>query len=169
MGILAQSQAQLNWPQQQKVPLRAGYNVFHDDKSGVMDFSSPINGRPIEAWPEGEGKRGWGLGTWGRGTWGFGAGMGFGWGRGLWGLGRWGFSVALMTYVTVPLTDGTWTFAVVGTDRGGNPTTPASGTEDTVDLAGTPRAPGRPTADSYDTGTDELTVSFALSRDDEAA
>jgi len=166
MGIIAKSRALVRWLQRQSVPLGGWYNVYGDGGAGGgIDYGSPVNPRPLAAWPDGEGKRGWGLGPWGEGPWGQGQG-GVGWGYGPWGLGPWGYGIATVSLVTPLLTDGTYTFAAVPLDPAGNADTPASETAEVL-LAGTPKPPGVPTATAYDDETDTLTLSWQLSPDDE--
>jgi len=166
MGIVANSRAEVRWLQRQTVPLGGWYNLYSDGGAGGgIDYGTPVNARPIPAWPDGEGKRGWGLGRWGCGAWGHGEG-GVGWGYGPWGLGPWGFGIGMMSHVTGLLADGTYTLAAVPFDPAGNADTPASQTAE-VSLAGTPRPPGVPTAAAYDGETGILTLSWALSPDDE--
>lgn len=162
MGIVAQGQVEIKWPQSSAVPLRGWYNVYADG-----DYSAAINNAPIPAWPDGEGWRGFGSGLFGAGRFGFGdRGLLFGQGR--FGMGRFGFGALMLSFVTPSLADGTRTFNIVGFDEAGNPSAPSGGKEVSATISGEPDPPGVPTADSYVLGTDTLTISFALSDDDES-
>lgn len=163
MGIVATSRALIRWPTQQSVPLDGSFDIYLDEQ-----FASPINPLPIAAWPDelAGGKIGFGLGGFGQGAFGHGDG-GFGFGEGPFGLGPFGYGAAWLEYITDLLADGLHKFDVIGLDAAGNPTSPAGGTQAEITLAGEPAPPGRPQADSYDQGTDTLTLSYALSADDE--
>ena len=166
MGIIAKSRALVRWLQRQSVPLGGWYNVYGDGGAGGgIDYGSPVNPRPLAAWPDGEGKIGAGLGPAGQGPAGTGLG-GVGAGYGAAGLGPAGIGVAAMSLVTPLLSDGDYTFCAVPFDPAGNADTPASETAEVL-LAGEPKPPGVPQADSYDDETDTLTLSWALSPDDE--
>ena len=80
-----------------------------------------------------------------------------------------GIGAEELVFRTPDLADGAWSFGVVGYDPAGNGSTPASD-EQSVNVAGTPRAPSEnPTPTAWDDGTSTLTLSIALSPDDEAA
>jgi len=160
VGIVAEAQADIRWPQSGKAPLRGYYDLYADG-----DYSAAINPAPIPAWPDGEGWRGFGMGQFGAGQFGFGnVGLRFGSYR--FGMGQFGFGALMMHFRTPKIADGSHTFNIVGFDEAGNPAAPSGGCQVAVDVAGTPAPPGTPTADSYVKGTDTLTFSFALSKDD---
>lgn len=177
MTIIADAKVRVLWPAQQHVPLGGHYNLFRDDRDGVIDYDTPVNPIPVQAWPDGEGKVGFGLGGgldedgqplgFGQGAFGYGAG-GARFGQGGFGLGMHGFGAELHEYVTAPLADGTYRMAVVGYDGAGNRVTPAD-VEVEVAVAGAPAPPGRPTAATYDQPMDRLTLNWPLSKDDEEA
>lgn len=162
--IIADAQVEVNWPQQQGVPLGGWYDVFGDGKTGSVNYSSPLNADKIEAWPDDEAKIGAGLGRAGMGVAGYGDG-GMGAGLGGAGLGMAGFGAEVMTYTTPELADGTHKLAVVGFDPAGNAVTPAD-LEEEIAVAGVPEPPGVPEATAYDNGSDTLTLGWALSADD---
>jgi len=166
--IVAAARAELSWQQAQDVPVGGHYDVYRDDRDGAVSFAARVNVRPVDAWPDGEGKRGWGLGRWGAGAWGRGE-RGLGWGGGHWGDGPWGLGGRRLSWRSGLLDDGVWTFAVVPVDAAGNPASPSSGTEAAVGLAGTPRPPTDVEATAYDAGTDTVTLGWSLSPDDEDA
>lgn len=162
MGIIAQAQVEIRWPQCQSVPLKGHYDVFADG-----NFNTPLNPAPLAAWPDGEGWRGFGMGMFGAGLFGLGE-VALLFGKYRFGMGRFGLGAEMMKFDTPELADGLHTLTVVGFDAAGNPSAPSAGTDVAVTVAGTPAPPGAATADSYDSGTDTLTLSFAISGDDEA-
>ena len=165
MGIVADAQVELNWAQQQDVPVDGAFNVYSAPAGQALGYSNRLNASAIPAWPDGEGKIGWGLGGWGADPWGLGpAGLGFGGGG--WGGDCWGIGAEPMSFDTVQLDDGAYQFAVVGLDAPGNQVTPADMIV-TATVAGTPAPPGVPEPTDYDDGTDTLSLAWALSADDE--
>ena len=164
--ITADASAELAWAKSQSVPLGGWYDVYRSAPAGgAIDYESAVNPSAIEAWPGGVGKSGFGLGPFGRGLFGQGHGGGPGFGAGPFGRGPFGRGMILATYATPELADGLYQLAVVGYDPAGNAVTPATTTA-ALALAGRPAPPGVPVAESYDAETDELAVSFDLSRDD---
>ncbi len=160
MGIVAEAQVDIRWPQSEKVGLRGWYNVYLDG-----NYASAINPSPIPAWPDGEAWRGFGMGAFGAGQFGFGdVGMRFGCYR--FGMGRFGFGAMMMSFKAPKIADGAHTFNVVGFDEAGNAASPSGGYPASVTVAGTPKPPGTPTAESYVQGTDTLTLAWPLSGDD---
>jgi hypothetical protein len=144
--ITADASAELAWAKSQSVPLGGWYDVYRSAPAGgAIDYESAVNPSAIEAWQGHGGGPGFGAGPFGRGP--FGRGM------------------ILATYATPELADGLYQLAVVGYDPAGNAVTPATTTA-ALALAGRPAPPGVPVAESYDAETDELAVSFDLSRDD---
>ena len=164
MSIIAESQAELSWPQQRQVPADGWYNVYHDGATGTVNYSQEINPLAIDAWPDGVAWSGFGAGLFGAGMFGFGdVGLPFGAGR--FGMGTFGLGAKMHEYATPALTDGSYKLAVVGFDPAENPATPAATIEQTVTLAGTPRPAKDLAADDYAAGT--LSMSWTLSEDDE--
>jgi len=164
MAIVAKAAVRLQWPQEQQVPLGGAYRAYRDNRDGQIDYDAAVNAKPLPAWPEGEGKMGFGLGAFGACPFGFEGGLGFG--LGAFGSGPFGFESGPMQYVTAPLDDGTWKFAVVGFDAAGNGLVPSSVTASAT-IAGVPLPPGVPQIVQYDAQSDCLTVQWTLSPDDE--
>ena len=161
MAIIAQAQVNIRIPQSGKVPLRGFYNVYLDG-----DYAKAINPSPIPAWPDSEGWRGFGTGQFGAGQFGFGdVGLRFGCYR--FGMGRFGFGALMLRFTTPKIADGAHTLNAVGFDEAGNPASPSGGKAVAITVAGVPRPPGTPTAESYDDATDTLNLAWALSGDDE--
>jgi len=159
--IKGKSDVTLRWPEQQS--LLGEYRMYGG--VGSVSYAARLNPSRIPAWRLASGKIGFGLGRFGYGAFGYGDG-GVGFGFGGFGLGAFGFGTPMIEHVLSDLIDGTWHFAVVGVDPAGNEVTPAVVTA-SVALSAAPEPPGIPTADGYDEGTDTLTVSWALSPDDE--
>ncbi len=162
--IVAQSQAEVSVAQQQTLVVGSTYDLFGDDRTGAIDYASPINPSPIAAWPDGVGKVGDGLAADGDGVDGIGLG-GVGDGGGSGGLGPDGMGVGLLTIVTPPLPDGLHLLAVVGSDVAGNQAPPAAAAIVAVELAGVPAPPGPPRPTAFD--GQYVTFTWTLSLDDE--
>ena len=162
MGIRSRTaRVLIRWPTQQQVPRDGSFNVYRSPRgSTAIDYGRPINRLPIPAWPAdlAGGKVGSFLGPFGAGAFGLGHG-GFGFGNGPSGLGGFGFGAAWLEYLTGPLEDGLYAFAVVPRDGAGNED--ASGAlERTVDLAGDPYPPSAGRATEYEPQTATLTVTW---------
>ncbi|HUS91157.1 MAG TPA: hypothetical protein VM695_04870 [Phycisphaerae bacterium] len=147
MGITATAQVLLRWPQTADVPAGGYYEVFGDGGDGSVDYDSPINPTPIDAWPDR-------------------ACMdGYGYGGGGYGRGRYGAAEAQLTHVTESVADGRQQFAVVPYDAADNPA--AGNLEAAVMVRGVPDPPTRLSAAAYAAGV--LSLNFKLSADDDAA
>ena len=165
MGLIAEAQVELSWPQRQAVPLGGHYDVYADGQTGEVDFSAKLNALPVEAWPGAVGKRGFGLGLFGAGMFGFGN-ICLPFGEGRFGMGRFGFGARMHEFLTGPHADGDWRFAVVAVDPAGNPVEPAGAIEAAASVAGSPAAPSDLAATAWEDET--LTLEWTISPDDEA-
>jgi len=157
MGIIADQQIELAWPQDQSMDLGGSYQVYAD---GAADA---INDSPIAAWPDGVGKIGWGMAAWGAMAWGV-EQLAAGWGLSPWGAFPWGQEAGYLSYTTPPLADGVHAMALSAVDAAGNESSQASAS---IAAAGTPEAPADLAVESYADGV--LKLSFTLSNDDEGA
>ena len=167
-SITAKSRVRLTWPAQHQVPPGGYYHLFHRVSGGSWDWgvASRINVDPIEAWPQGR-HPGFGYGPFGQRAFGYPA-FGAPFGYGPFGSGPFGFGTFSLEYITDWYDDGDHEFAAIGYDKAGNAVTPATAVG-TVTLAGEPIPPSDLSADSYDSGTDTLALSWALSPDDQDA
>jgi len=165
-SIIAKAKVLLTFPAQHQVPPGGYYHVFHRISGGSWDWSAAarINPEPIEAWPDGD-HPGRGYGARGQTPRGL-PSMAMPRGSGPRGSGPRGFDTFNLEFTTDWYDDGDHEFAVVGYDKAGNATTPATAIG-TVTLAGEPIPPSNFSADSYDSGTDTLSVSWTLSPDDQ--
>ncbi len=171
-GIYATSaEAEIAGPQDGRLSPDDRFGIWHDGRSGtvVFDVDHQVHAELIEAFPDGEAITGAGFGPAGYGRAGYGGGAGMGAGRFAAGMGPAGYGAALMRFVTEPLRDGAWLFAVVAVDAAGNPSPPASGTQAIAILAGVPRPPASVTPSSFDSENNTVTLSIGLSPDDEGA
>ena len=103
---------------------------------------------------------GWGK-VWGQGGWGFSGEDCIGWGHN-WGYGQWGFDCDMLTWVSDPLSSGSYPVKVVVEDAQGNESA-ASETQTTV--ATFPRPASQLAVSSYVKATDTLTLTFEPSPD----
>ncbi len=166
MRIVAQDgRIYLRWPRCQEVPPDGRFNIYGDDQTGDVIYETPLNYKPIPAWPDDSGKAGYGVGGYGEGPYGIGV-AGVGYGMCPYGMGGYGIGAQVLEHTTKPLADGTYKVAVVGLDGAGNNITPAD-VEVEVVVAGTPRPATDLAALAYDKGTDVLTLTWTRSPDDD--
>ena len=109
-------------------PALAGFDVFGDGRTGIVDYAAPLNEAPVPAKPGGQAPWGYGCGGYGR--------------------GGYGASAALYEWTTDALDPGTWRLAVAAFDDAGNRATPAAEVQVEV------RPPPRPPADLQVAGHD---------------
>lgn len=154
------ARVRLRWPTMMALGLDAAFNVYASAAGGEVDYDTPLNPTPIEAWPADLAgfKTGFGLGAFGSGAFGFGDG-GFGFGVGGFGLGPFGFGAGWLEYLTEPMADGIYTFAVCPVDAAGNVNT-AGAIEKSLNVAGRPWPPTDAEITAYDQATDTLTVEW---------
>jgi len=165
-SIIATSRrVRVTWPKQHSVEDGGGFNLYNDLRDGSVDYATPLNDTPIDAWPTLAGKLGFLLGGFLMGGFLEGdGGFGFLSGRFLAG----GFLEGDATqevgdnigWLSDKLTDGDWIFGIKAVDAAGNEST---ATEDSVTVAGVPEPPS-------DIGAaldgDDLTISWTRSTDD---
>ena len=165
-SIVAQSaRARLTWPKQHTVEDGGGFNVYDDQRDGSVNYGTPLNATPIDAWPSLAGKIGFLEGLFLGGAFLEGdGGFGFLDGRFLEGAFLEGDAVQevgdVEGYLTTKLTDGDWIFGIKAVDAAGNEST---ATEETITIAGVPEPASDITA-SLD--GDNLTIGWTLSTDD---
>jgi hypothetical protein len=119
------------------------FDVFADGRTGVVDYSQPLNEAPIPAVVAGVP------------PWGFGCG-GF-------GVGGYGQSAACYEWAVNDLDPGTWRLAVVARDAAGNRL--ATAAEVVADVAPVPRPPPNFRLASYDAGSRTATLAWEPSPD----
>jgi len=165
MPIIAKSRADIYWLSVD-LPTGGTYSIYRGDNiGGAVDYESPMNTRPIPAWPAGADQWGDGLGADGDGGDGFGEG-GLGDGLGADGFGLDGFSGDFRQWTTPRLLDGMYLMAVVAADAAGNVDAESARTTTQVILAGIPLPPSDLAGDTYNDSTDTLRLAFTFSPDD---
>jgi len=168
MGIVASAKVDIFFPQDQRLYPEDYFNIYRNGGAGgEIDYDHAINAASIPAWPDAEGKVGDGYGPDGAGCDGYGSG-GYGDGMGADGMGPDGIGVGRLEFTTRPLTDGTYTFAIMAIDAAGNPSAASGGCECQATVAGSPKAvAAAPTPSEFDGDNDEITMTIALSPNDD--
>ncbi len=169
MAIIAEdARIEVQMPAQPDLPERGDGGTIklfaNDGAGGAVDYETPIAG-DLAAWPSTARGTGAGLGAAGEFAAGLGA-VGVGAGEFFAGFGFAGFGIAALVVISKRMADGTYNVAAVAYDAAGN----ASGAPhetDGVVIAGTPKPPGKPTAEAYESGSDTLRLGWLLSGDDE--
>ena len=119
------------------------FDVFGDDRTGTIDYGTPLNELPIPARPGG-------LVPWGYGCGGY-------------GVGAYGEAGAVYGWTTDLLEPGTWRLAVVAVDAAGNRL--ASAAEVEISVAPLPRLPHNFRLTAYDAQTRRAALAWQPSPD----
>jgi len=103
----------------QDLPAGATVQIYFDNGSGVIDYSSPLNERALQVWSNPQDKCGFGMGSFGAGDFGYDGSAAVGFGKGSLGHSWFGFDADTFEWVTGPLPAGTYKFGVKVTDKQG--------------------------------------------------
>jgi hypothetical protein len=119
------------------------FNVFADNRTGTVDYSTPLNEAPIPAV--------------------IGGALPWGFGCGGYGVGGYGHSAARYEWTVEGLQPGTWRMAVLAADHTGNRL--ATATEVVVNVAPMPRPAGNFRVASYSAPSRTATLAWEPSPD----
>ncbi|HIJ72272.1 MAG TPA: hypothetical protein HPP87_13100 [Planctomycetes bacterium] len=103
----------------QDLPAGATVQIYFDNGTGVVDYSSPLNNRPLQVWPNPQDKGGFGMSSFGAGDFGYDGSAVVGFGKGVFGRSWFGFDADTFEWVSEPLPVGTYKFGVKVTDKTG--------------------------------------------------
>lgn len=143
-GPDAGAEVHLSWQAGEYLdPNLESFDVFGDDRTGTVDYDTPLNESPIPARPGGSS------------PWGYGCGG--------YGVGGYGQSAARYEWTTDVLEPGTWRLAVVAVDTADN--RPATAAEVEISVAPIPRPPENFRVASYDAQTRTATLAWQPSPD----
>jgi hypothetical protein len=142
----------------QSLPFGAVVNIYHDNGTGQVNYTTPLNPTPIPVWPCWQDEAGLGLAQFGLGDFGYESAAAVGFGKGNFGQGQFGLDADTIEWISPELALGVYRFGVTVTDSEGNES-PA--TETTL-IAIVP--PARPAAAlSLATSTDSETITLSIS------
>ncbi len=155
------ARVRLRWPTQYGVQTGGGFFIFMSARDGAaIDYETPINAEPVEAWlvEIRDFNIGDGIEADGEGYDGF---FGGGFGDGMFpdGIGPDGFGAVYLEYITGQLEDGTYKFAVCPVDQFGNINTTGA-IEKTITVSGIPYPPATIEATDYDPQAEEVTLEW---------
>lgn len=120
-GFVADSgRVRLRFLRSQQLPFGGTVEVYYDRGTGQIDYSERLNEEPILIWPSRADKAGFGMSRFGFGDFGRDWAAGTGFGVGVFGLGEFGVDADLIEWVSGPLADGEYKFAVKVVDEMGN-------------------------------------------------
>lgn len=116
----------------QDLPAGATVQIYFDNGTGVVDYSSPINERVLQVWAYPQDKCGFGMAGFGAGDFGYEGSAAAGFGKGSFGHSWFGFDAETFEWVSEPLPAGTYKFGVKVTDRRGRESEPGESDPVTV-------------------------------------
>ena len=108
----------------QKLPVGSTAQIYFDDGTGQIDYSTPLNDSPIRIWPSWQDKSGFAMSCFGRSDFGYDSSAAAGFGRGNFGDVQFGFDDDTIEWISPQLQCGTYKFAVIITDETGNQSEP---------------------------------------------
>jgi hypothetical protein len=143
----------------QTLPAAAVANIYFDNGTGGIDYSTPLNDAPIPLWPCWQDKAGFGLAQFGTGDFGYDAPAAIGFGKGVFGRGQFGLDADTIEWISPALPLGAYRFGVKVVDAQGN----ESLASETGPISIIPAA--RPASQldvvTFDEQTNELTLSVS--------
>jgi hypothetical protein len=143
----------------QSLPLGATANVYTDNGTGQIDYSTPLNPVPIALWACRHDKAGFGMAQFGAGDFGYESAAAIGFGKGSFGRGHFGLDADTVEWVSPALALGEYRFGVIVTDQEGND----SSASETAPITLVPAA--RPAAGldvvTFDESANRLTLSIS--------
>lgn len=113
----------INILRSQKLPAGSQIKIYCDGGSGTIDYSQPINGRPLWVWPVWQDKAGFGGSRFGESDFGFDWAGSVGLGKGVFGHGEFGADADKIEWVSDQLASGVYKFVVTVIDVKGNEST----------------------------------------------
>jgi len=140
----------------QAMPLGATANIYHDNGTGQIDYTQPLNGTPIAIWPCMHDKAGFGMGQFAAGDFGYDSAASVGFGKGALGQGQFGLDADPIEWISPALPTGKYRFGTKLTDASGNEGTASETAQITVVSPAEPAV----TLDvaAFDQQTNELTL-----------
>jgi hypothetical protein len=142
----------------QTLPLGATANVYFDNGTGTIDYTEPLNARPIRIWPCPQDKAGFGAARFAEGDFGWDSAASVGLGIGAFGRGQFGLDADAIEWVSPVLSLGTYRFGVRIADASAGEG-PASETGPIVVVPAATPATGLDIA-SFDESTNQLTLNL---------
>ncbi len=140
----------------QSLPLATTANIYFDDGMGQVDYTAPLNSRPIPIWPCPQDKAGFGMTPFAEGDFGYDAAASVGLGKGSFGHGQFGLDADTVGWISPALLLGRYRFGVRIVDAQGNESS-ASETEPIAVTPG-PKPPAGLEIGSFDPQTNQLTL-----------
>jgi hypothetical protein len=144
----------LSFLRSQLLPMGARYEVYFDNRTGVIDYENPIGGGQV--WACRQDKAGFGSARFGEGDLGYEWAAGIGFGRGSFGAGELGVDADVIEWVSPALEAGVYRFGVKVIDENGNESAASETEEITVIPAARP-ATGASVL-SFDTEANEMVI-----------
>ncbi len=103
----------------QNLPIGATADIFFDNATGQIDYENALNDEPIRIWPAWQDKTGFGMTRFGIGDFGYDGAAAVGFAKGSFGNGQFGFDADTIEWISQPLPEGIYKFAIKITDQVG--------------------------------------------------
>jgi hypothetical protein len=140
----------------QSLPVAATANVYFDNGTGQVDYTTPLNSTPIPIWPYPQDKAGFGMTQFGAGDFGYDAAAAVGFSKGSFGYGQFGLDADVVEWISPTLPLGRYRLGVRIADARSNEG-PASETEPIPVIPAARPAAGLEVA-TWDEQTNRLTL-----------
>lgn len=103
----------------QELPMDGTAHIYYDAGTGVIDYTTSLTDEPIRIWPARQDKAGFGMSRFGRGDFGYDSSAAVGFGMGSFGNGQFGLDADVIEWISPPLQEGVYRFAVKVFDSAG--------------------------------------------------
>lgn len=114
------SRVRLTLLRSQGLPPGASANIYCDNGTGRIDYTTPLNRDAIALWPCRQDKTGFGMARFGTGDFGHESAAAIGFGPGCFGQGQFGLDADAIEWISPDLALGTYRFGVIISDSEGN-------------------------------------------------
>jgi hypothetical protein len=103
----------------QNLPADATAEIYFDNGTGQTDYDHPLTASPIRIWPAWQDKAGFATSDFGLGDFGYDSAAAVGFGKGSFGHGQFGLDANAIDWISPPLPQGVYKFAVKVRDKSG--------------------------------------------------
>ena len=143
----------------QDLPIDAIAQIYFDNGTGEIDYSTPLSDSPIRIWPAWQDKAGFAMSRFGLGDFGYDSAAAVGFGKGSFGYGQFGLDVDTIEWTSSQLPPGDYKFAVIVFDKHGKQSSSTQTESITVTPAAKPAE--KLSIESFDKQTNQLILSIS--------
>jgi hypothetical protein len=143
----------------QNLPIGATAQIYFDNGTGGINYDNPLNDSPIRIWPVWQDKAGFGMSRFGISDFGYDSAAAVGFGKGSFGNGYFGLDADTFEWVSPPLKEGVYKFALKIADEARNESISSETIQVTVIPAAKPAE--QASISSFDKQTNQLVLSIS--------